>query len=309
MYARSRYHVLLYHGVHGDDVRLGWRNTSGKHVSRARFESHMRHLSAEHTVVRMADIAAAYRGEYDLPDGAVAVTFDDGFLNNYTDAWPVLEQHRVPATFYLATGYIGTGRMIWTDKLETAILGTKLERMAFVLKDREHAYPLTNDDERIAAFQEVKNLCKLLPSGRKDAIVEEVCGELGAETAPDHPLYAFMGWDEVREMDASPLVEFGAHTVDHIALAKVPLKTMKDQVDRSVATLSLELGHPCRFFSYPEGQADDYDGDSIAHLKFRGFDHAPSAIDGINELRNTDPYHIRRIMVGFEGRPYPFADI
>jgi peptidoglycan/xylan/chitin deacetylase (PgdA/CDA1 family) len=118
-----------------------------------------------------------------------------------------------------------------------------------------------------------------------------------------------MTWDHVREMAASPLISFGAHTIDHVSLTKVNEDEMRRQIDESVATLVRELGHPCRLFSYPEGQERDFDKRVIDWLKWRGFDHAPTAIDGTNTLARTDPFRIRRTMVGFEGRPYPFGPI
>lgn len=307
--AAGRYHVLLYHGVHPDDVVLDGRNSSGKHLPLARFAAQMKHLAATRPVVAMTDIAAAHRDEAELPDGAVAVTFDDGFLNNYLTAWPVLEAYGIPATFYLAVGFISTGRMIWSDVLEAAILGSRHQELSLPLGDMTTTFPLTSDDDRIAAFTTIKTACKKLPNATKDAVVETVCEKLGASIAADHPLYAFMTWDQVREMNASPHIAFGAHTVDHVSLAKVPPDTMRDQIDRSVDAVGRALGQPCRQFSYPEGQADDYDDGVIAHLQSKGFDHAPSAIDGDNDLATTHPFHIRRMMVGLEGRPYPFADI
>ena len=146
----------------------------------------------------------------------------------------------------------------------------------------------------------------MLPEEAKNEVVSSIVNALRSRTASDHPLYAFMNWDQVREMDASPLVDFGAHTVDHVSLTKINKDKMRWQIDESVSMVTRELGHPCEFFSYPEGQSDDYDFNVIAYLRAVGFDHALASIDGCNDLASTDPFDIRRIMVGFEGRPYPF---
>lgn len=284
----------------------GARNRSGKHIPQSVFTSQMADLAANHPVVRVRDIVAAHRGQGTLPSGAVAVTFDDGFLNNYTHAWPVLERHGIPATIYLATGYIGTGRLIWTDLLENAILETSKRRLCIDVDGVQRAYALGQEEERVRTFLEVKSLCKTLPDYTKDRAVSSIVDELQPRSSSDHPLYAFMNWEQVREMDASPLIEFGAHTVDHVSLTRVDEEEMRRQIDESVAMVARELDHPCEFFSYPEGQSDDYDSNIVAYLRAVGFDHAPTAIDGCNELASTDPFDIRRIMVGFEGRPYPF---
>jgi len=304
----SRYSVLLYHGVHGDDVVLGHRNSSGKHISRSRFERQMAHIASRFPVVSMRQVADAIAGNGDIHENAVAITFDDGFLNNYTEAWPILEKYRIPATIYLATGYIGTGRMVWSDRLEAMILGAARPRIAIDVFGSLRHYDLRTEGQKVAAFSTIKDLCKTLPDSVKNDVLGQVANHLG-EPNPDHPLYAFLNWDQVRRMDRSPLVDFGAHTVDHVSLAKVPQDIMKRQIDDSIACLERELGHKCGFFSYPEGQAGDYDADVVRYLRSRGFDHCPSAIDGTNSIGSVGPFDIRRIMVGFQGRPYPFADL
>jgi peptidoglycan/xylan/chitin deacetylase (PgdA/CDA1 family) len=266
-------------------------------------------LAENRPVVSMETIAEAYRENKDLPEGAVAVTFDDGFLNNYSEAWPVLEEHGLPATIYLATGFIGTGRMIWSDVLEANILGSKVDRISLGFPDGPLDWPLGGNNDKIAAFLKIKEICKRLPNDAKDEIVAQVTSLSGAKVATDHPLYAFMSWDEVRTMNASPLIEFGAHTVDHVSLAKVSGEVMASQIDESVAALEQNLGHACHYFSYPEGQEGDYGDGVIDYLKFRQFDHSPTAIDGVNTLDTVGPFDMKRMMVGFEGRAFPFADI
>lgn len=302
----TQYTILLYHGVHDDALVPGHRNRSGKHVPARRFRAEMQHLKTHFPVVSMAQIADAHYGRASLPDKAVAITFDDGFLNNYETAWPVLEELEIPATFYLATGFIGSGRMVWSDRLEVAFLGTRRDRLDIEAAGRRLVYPLRTDEERIAAFLEVKAFCKSLAFADVETVVSAVETALAAEEACDHPLYAFMTWDDVRAMNRSPLVSFGAHTVDHVSLARVPELTMRRQIDDSVATLARELDEEVRLFSYPEGMEGDFNSAVIAHLVASGFDHCPTAIAGFNTLE-TDPYHLRRIMVGFEGRAYPFA--
>jgi peptidoglycan/xylan/chitin deacetylase (PgdA/CDA1 family) len=302
-----RYTILLYHGVHGDDEELGLRNSSGKHIAASRFAAQMRHLAANRPLVSMRDIAAAYRGEAELPDGAVAVTFDDGFRNNHREAWPVLEEFKVPATVYVATGFIESRRMSWTDCLESALLRSRKKRLEIETRGGRRVWSLKEDRERIACLGEVKAICKAMLYAEKDALVERIIDALDVDPSEDHPIYAFMSWAELREMAASPLVDIGGHTVDHVALAKVAGDEMRRQIDRSVADLEAHLQKPATLFSYPEGQEDDYNAEVISHLRARGFDHCPTAIHGENLFPDTGAFHMRRIMVGFQNCPYPFA--
>lgn len=263
-------------------------------------------LSDNRPVVSMADIANSHAGRSRIPDGAVAVTFDDGFRNNYTSAWPVLEKYGIPATIYLATGFISSDRMIWSDRLEATIFDSKRESITVPINGSDTVFNLETTVLRQKAFLDIKAYCKSLGNKSKSGFLNYVEAVLDVSPSADHPLYEFMSWDEVREMDASPLIEFGAHTVDHVSLAKVEEAEMRRQISTSVQVLSEELRHPCQFFSYPEGQPDDYNDSVIEQLKALGFDHSPTAINGANDLGSTDPFHIKRIMVGFENQAFPF---
>ena len=269
----------------------------------------MDHLARNRPIITMNQIANAMRGKADIPDGAVAITLDDGYLINYTEAWPILQELNVPATIYLATGFIGTGRMMWTDHLEASILGASQPKIDLRIKDLSIVYDTSSEAERIDAFLKIKSMCKAAPNTLKDQIISGLDDTLGDSHHKEHPLYTFMDWDHVREMDASHLIEFGAHTVDHVSLAKVSPEEMCNQIDRSVSKVTSKLGHACHFFSYPEGQADDFDDRVISHLLNQGFDHAPTAIEGTNQFPGTNPFHLFRTMVGFEGRPYPFNSV
>ena len=170
-------------------------------------------------------------------------------------------------------------------------------------------YQQISGKPRVEAYTDLKAQCKKMPFDKTMARVQAICDSLGYRPRSEHPLFRFLDWDDARQMAESSLVDIGAHTVDHASLARLPNAEMRDQIDRSVETVSQEIGGQCNLFSYPEGQPDDYDDRVIAHLRDHGINHAPSAIDGHNDLEKTDPFHIKRIMVGFEGWRYPFAPL
>lgn len=300
----ARYEILLYHGVHADDLDAGARNRSGKHISRARFATEMEYLKRSRPIVSMRQIAAAHRGEIEIPEGAVAVTFDDGFLNNYTEAFPVLKEHGVPATIYVATGYIGTGRRMWSDRLEDAFLRTVERRMSIAVRGERFDAGLATTDDRVAAFLAVKQRCKMVADELKNEIVDAVCETLAVEPEPCE-LYDFCDWDDVRDMAFSGLVDIGAHTVDHVSLAKCTSANAAAQIRWSLAAVSDALADECDLFAYPEGQAHDFNELTIACLMAHGIDHTPSAMAGTNQVGVTDPFALYRTMVGFENAPFP----
>jgi peptidoglycan/xylan/chitin deacetylase (PgdA/CDA1 family) len=300
----GQYAVLLYHGVHADDLELTGRNSSGKHISESQFRQQMEAVARDWNVVSMLDIARAHRGVATLPPRAVAVTLDDGFANTYHLAWPVLREHGIRATFYLATGFIGTGEFSWTDKLEMMLLEAPPGTSAVSIGHERLEYRLGDTATRVAALTHMKGLCKQMPYSEVEDVLDQVSGATGVEPEPSHPLYEMLDWGQVREMAADGKYDFGAHTVDHIPLTRMPPDEMARQVTESLAKVSDEIGMDTKLFSYPEGQASDFDEASVGFLRSIGLDFCPSAIEGLNNVNDTDPFYMYRCMVGFEDRPF-----
>ncbi len=109
--------VLMYHSVGAVDV-----DPWGLFIDPANFADHLATIETSHTPMRLADLARA-QSSSTLPSRAVAVTFDDGYLNNLIEALPLLERYEVPATVFVIAGAVGTDREFWWDELEQMITG------------------------------------------------------------------------------------------------------------------------------------------------------------------------------------------
>src|SRR4029077_14833728 len=111
--------ILMYHGVTAD-AATGLVNHSGKHVNVGLFRRQLQMLSRYRSVAPLAALVRALQSHEDA-SGMVALTFDDGYLNNVECAVPVLVDLKLPATFFLTTGFIGAARWAWVDRLEAAL--------------------------------------------------------------------------------------------------------------------------------------------------------------------------------------------
>ncbi|MCH8968278.1 MAG: polysaccharide deacetylase family protein [Planctomycetes bacterium] len=298
--------ILLYHGV-TDALSRGIENFSGKHITAEAFDRQMAYLHANASVFSLRDLATLVEAGAEIPPNAVAVTFDDGYRNNYDFALSILKSHGIPATFFLSTGLIGTDRQFWTDKVEHWINLTCRVSLDLVLDGEPFQCDLRETDQRIEAVIRIKSKLKSIsPSERDDALSElnRYC-EVD-DDGKDVSNYQSMSWDQVRDLDSSPDYEVGGHTVNHEIMAYLDDAALEREIYDCIATVETELGHECDLFSYPEGQAEHYDGRTIAHLREAGVSICPSAIDGTNGP-GTDPFQLRRVMVGFMGEPFPMA--
>lgn len=299
--------ILLYHGVSASPSR-GIENFSRKHIHAEEFERQMAFLNGNTCVVSLREIAARLAGGWALAERSVAVTFDDSFKNNLDVALPILKRHRIPATFFVATGFVGTDRRFWVDRVEHCLNVTERESIPSPIPGDRTRLPLTDREERIAAVVGIKGAMKSMTPKDRDATLARLVAATGVtDNGDDVPNYANLSWDDVRGLDDPPSYEVGGHTVNHEILAYLPDDDLEWEIAGCVAALSKNLGRPVDLFSYPEGQSNHFDARVIAALKRAGVAVCPSAIHGFNRP-GEDPFHLRRITVGFMGTPFPFPE-
>lgn len=285
--------ILLYHGV-SRSVHRGIENCSRKHVSVDDFDAQMRLLSESGLVSSLTDLLEDSRQGRPV-GGRVAVTFDDGFENNYSVAFPILKRHGVPATVFLTTGFIGSSRVFWVDKLEYLLNEARVQEI--VLSMVGGRFSLASIELRTAALRDIKQALKRNPAWVDDTIAE-LEAVSGVAAKYDYPDYRMMTWAQVREMQRSGLCEFGGHTVDHTILSRLSRTDKEFQVQQSKMTMEKELGRPAALFAYPEGQQDHFDDEVVDVVRQAGFVAAASAIFGQNTAA-TSIYHLHRNMVEF----------
>jgi lipopolysaccharide exporter len=262
--------VLCYHrigrpapGVH--DPRL-WSATQED------FDGQLRFLSRNVQVVSGDELPAAL----DEPRGRhVALTFDDGYRDNYELAYPVLRAHGLPAVFFLATGFIDRPHVAWWDEIAWMVRGTDQEAATEALLDAYQQQPAEEAD----AF--LDRLAAQTGSGRADPIAAST---------------TWMTWDMVREMQRAGMT-FGAHTVDHPVLARCSSERQQQEIDNSVARLHDELGEPPTLFSYPVGGRAAFDDGTRGYLRDAGITHAFSFYGGYVSRGGFDRFDLPRAYV------------
>lgn len=300
--------ILLYHGV-TDQPADGIENCQGKHLPLAEFEDQMRLVAQTAFPMTLRDMAGRLAAGRPLPPRAVAVTFDDDYANVHALALPTLRRHQVPATFFLTTGFVGTSRLYWTDLAEHCVNRTRTSALRLTDPAWAGDYELDGPAGRMRVLGELKARLKALPPGHRDRCLAELTQASGVRPDQGHAAnYAHLDWDQVRELDDPPHYEVGGHTVNHEILAYLDDEALERETGGCLDALRRELGRPVDLFSYPEGQENHFDDRVIAALRRRGVSICPTALAGTNPP-GTDPFHLRRVMVGFQMQPFPLAPL
>jgi len=295
--------ILLYHGV-TRGKSSGAENYSGKHISEENFVSQMRFIKANHVILSMDDVMEIKKNGDKYPSEAVAVTFDDGFKNNNTVAAPILDDLKIPATFYISSGVVGTDLMFWVDKIEDCVNLAKKKTIKLVL-DKTYEFKLNDNEGKIHAIERIKGFCRNSHIDAKNRVVQELIE--GTGVLPDNAHaenYAKLNWKELRQIADSDLFVVGGHSMYHDILSRMDPDKMEEDIDCSIDLLEGNLGCKVVHYSYPEGQKDHYNERVVDVLKRNGIACCPSAVFGTNDDQ-VDLFNLRRCMVGFKGTEFP----
>ncbi len=288
--SRNRIAILTFHRVLADPDPLRPLQT---HVSQ--FKSQISVLKRGFNVLPLRE-ARARQQSGSLPPRTVVITFDDGYADNLHIALPVLKQFGLPATFFVATGFLNGGRM-WNDTIIEAIRRTRQDSVDLDCFDLESA-SLDSEAERRVAIARIIGQAKRFPGRERSARIGRLVEALRVRELPDDLM---MTDDELRRIHAQGM-EVGGHTVNHPILDQVPLDQARVEIAQGRQTLEMLLDTEVRSFAYPHGRpGQDYQTAHRVAVGEAGFDLAVSTAWGAAQ-QSDDSLQLPR--VGFsEARP------
>jgi peptidoglycan/xylan/chitin deacetylase (PgdA/CDA1 family) len=226
----------------------------------------------------------------------VAITFDDGYQNNYDVAFPILQQYDCPATIFLTTGYIDSDRVPWFCRLNLALGLTS--RRSLVWNNKY--FDVSNAWQRSQTSIALHRLLKTHHPYSIDTLVDDICRLLGVDAyrkfEPGSP-YHMLRTDAIRALVRSGLIDCGAHTHNHAILSRLLPGEQQEEISSSIRLVETITGRTCKVFAYPNGSPGDYDNSSMTQLRTSGLGIAVSAISGPNS-KGGSLLELRRYGIG-----------
>jgi peptidoglycan/xylan/chitin deacetylase (PgdA/CDA1 family) len=280
--ARGTY-VLMYHRITAPGDFFGG-------VSLDNFRRQMQWLRANCTPVRPEEVLQAARlARRGKPP--VVVTFDDGYRDYHDRAYPVLRELEIPAAVFLSTDCMDRGGLLWTERLEWAVMRTTREALATPWEP-QRTVVLGDQRTRRAFLAELKERMKDADDDSRRRWLDALLAEAGAGDPQAVLGRQMLSWKEVRRCAAGTC--FGGHTHTHPVLSRMS----EDAMDREIATcrqrIAAETGRAPTTFAYPNGRASDFNERTRRSLAKHGFSLSFSTIPGVNGA-DADALALRRL--------------
>jgi peptidoglycan/xylan/chitin deacetylase (PgdA/CDA1 family) len=313
VYLSRRVLILLYHRVAEADS-----DPWGLAVSPAHFEEHLQVLERLGRVMSLKELAASVRNRT-LPRRATVITFDDGYADNLFNAKPLLEKYAVPATVFIATGYVGQSREFWWDELDTLFLqpGSLPAELSLNVNGGEYHWELgetavyanesrartlewkawrpENPTPRHSIYRSLWELMQPLTHIDRQRIGDTLL-EWAGTGARKHGIRRALTSEEIIELTSGGLIEAGCHTVTHPRLSSLDADSQNREITDSKRHLEEILGLAPTSFAYPYGSERDYTSETIDLVRKAGFDCGCTTSGGYVQP-GAGPFQLPRFQV------------
>ena len=258
----------------------------------ANFVEHMQYIKKNFTVVTLEDLPEIFKGK--ITDKRYAlITFDDGYIDNYTKAFPILLENEISATFFLATNFMNNAEIPWWDKIAYLVRHAQVDEIK--LDNWPDIITMSKEDVP-TSIRKVLDIVKI----NNGSTIEEILIELERKLYipnPDlmnkEPL--FMTWDMAREMQSAGM-SFGSQTCSHRIMSHLSIDEQDFEAKASKETIEKELNSSIKAFAYPVGGKDSFTADTIEIIK-KYYQVSFSFISGINTSKHLNEFSIERISV------------
>ena len=275
--------IVMYHGV--SDLPTPFLPTTSVHT----FRSHMRYLARHCHVLDLCEAVEQLKGG-SLPERAVAVTLDDGYRDNYQYAFPILKDLGIPATIFLATGAIGNGNVLWHDQVCWMINVTKAKHVKSFAGMEE--YDLRAASGRRLACERLLWQLRAMDDRVRKEEMKRLSDLLGVSPESLHSEH-MLNWDEIKEMYQYG-IRFGAHTVTHPILSRLPVTAVAEEVRESKRTIEEQIQDSVLSFAYPSGRTEDVTEEIRKMVAQEGFRCAVSTTAGVNSI-GANRFDLKRV--------------
>jgi peptidoglycan/xylan/chitin deacetylase (PgdA/CDA1 family) len=274
--------ILIYHRVNDDN------DPFFPAISTALFEQEMRFIGRHYNVVSLAEVVNVLAGRSSKP--VLAITFDDGYQDNYHNALPILRRYELPASIFLTTESMDSRQPLWFEQMAQAVKRTSRDCIDLET-DPPRRFWMRTQVERLETIDGIFGVLRDLLDSERRQWLARILRQLGVEDDWERR-DKMLTWDQARSMQKWG-IDFGGHTVTHPFLSQMPEEQVAWEVSECKRRIEEELQFPVSHFAYPNGREKDFGNWNKDVIRRAGYKAAVTTIWGPN-YRSTDLMELRR---------------
>lgn len=250
------------------------------------FEKHLKYFNKYYNIISFDSYIQSLCCKSPLPNNPLIITFDDGYYDNYTIAYPLLKKHSAAATIFISTNFVNYNEWLWSNKLEYILWNSKKPEFSFQLGSSDYLFSVEDFSSWHKSQLTIFNYLRELGSQRDSFLAE--LGSFLRVDVPDQTTEDFqsLDWSHVKEMQQNGIT-IGSHTCSHPILSSINSQDLHKEIDGSKNEIETITGKKIDYFCYPNGQSKDYNDEVVKLVEQAGYLAAVTTIPGFNYHSNT----------------------
>ena len=292
----NSFSIYLFHGViKKGNKKSSVANYNNKHIDIKKFSAFIKEISKIGNAISMNDICEISIGKKKIKRRSFAITFDDGFENNFSVAAPILVNFKIPFTIYITTNFVNKNAMSWIDKVDHAVDKTKKKKIH--IPELKQTFEIKSKVSKIYCLNEIRKYLKQNKNIDPYKFSSIFCKKLKITKFPiNDAIYKKLNWKKLKKISKNKLCLIGGHSHTHRILNYLNKKDLDNEIKLSLDLLEKNLNYRPIHYSYPEGFKESFSKKVINKLKKNNIKCCPTAIEGIN-FAYTNPFFLKRIPI------------
>ncbi|UCG61168.1 MAG: polysaccharide deacetylase family protein [Candidatus Zixiibacteriota bacterium] len=302
--ARSNYIILMYHRVLEDINAENVFTQPGMSVSSEAFDHQLEYLKSKYRVIDLEQLVQTFSDDRRASRPMAVITFDDGWRDNYSNAFPLLKKHNLPARIFVTTDYINTNRPFWFLMVKWILTESQMtaDMLTGVVADLAEDFPSESEDlaELVHVIKtagvdsdKIIQACKKLEHATLERLIEQMLAR--TRLSPDYwerdrPM---LTWEQARCMSRQG-IGIESHGCSHRILTLLPSAEICREITASKTAIESELGGTVSCFAYPNG---NYDEEVKSAVEQAGYSCAVTTAGEKKNSGKSDKYALRRVAV------------
>jgi len=299
---KNNFTILMYHRILDEEDIERDHIQAGIIVSRKVFEKQMAYISKKYNLLSLKELTEILKKNQSPPSKSIVITFDDGWRDNYQNAYPIMKKYNIPAAIFLATDFIDSDNLFWFEEIGMILAKRKItsdklwEIIEKARKERKSASPPQSSDSPKSGADSIDadRFIEELKQFDHDVILS-IIGELRKESGISSEKIKgdrqTLSWDEVLEMSENG-IDFGSHGCSHRILPGLERDEVKRELIESKRILEEKTGKTISLFSYPNG---DFNEEIKKLVREAGYNCAVSTGAYKIDQEAPDLYALKRI--------------
>jgi len=198
----------------------------------------------------------------------VAFTFDDGYADAYSLAYPMFRKYNAPFTIYVSTNYPDKKAVLWWYLLEDLLL--RNDEIRFIHDKKDYLFP-SEGHQKEKVFHSIRTLMMQRSNDDLESFIKDLFEPYGMDIY-QYSYALTLDWSQIRIMSENPLVTIGAHTMDHYALRRLAREHAEQEILTSRKIIENRIGKKVEHFSYPfggRGEAGEREFEMVRNMGFK----------------------------------------